>query len=136
MSNNIDIYLRVEVESLLGKLGIEYIYDPELGGWLFKEKGYVIFMSVSEIIDDRFLSFFVKLGELPKDYTKEWLFELLRNNMKLAFASFALNNKSLYMKYTTQIKELDSEEFLIALKIVGFSIEKCADIVKNLVKTS
>ncbi len=135
MKDRIDIDLKIEVESLFGKLGIDYIYDPELLGWLFREKNHIIFMSVVEIVNDRLLSFFVKLGELPENYKSEHLYTLLSYNMKSAFVSFAINNKSIYMKYVTQIKELDSEEFLVALKVVSFNIEKCANIVKKLIET-
>jgi len=135
LKDKIDINLKIEVESLFGKLGIDYVYDPELLGWLFREKNHIIFMSVVEIIDDRLLSFFVKLGEFPEDYTSEQLYTLLSYNMKSAFVSFAINGRSIYMKYVTQIKELDSEEFLIALKVVSFNIEKCANIVKKLIET-
>ena len=136
MKSGIDIDLKIEVESLLGKLGIDHVYDSELMGWLFRDGPHIIFMSVSEIVEDKFISFFVKLGELKASYSSQELFDLLNENMRLAFASFALNGKAIYMKYTTQIKELDSEEFIVALKVVSFSIEKCTKIVKKLVKPS
>ncbi len=135
MSESINIDLKIEVESLLGKLGIDFVYDPEIGGWFFREKSYIVFMTVNDILQSKFLSFFVKVGELSDPYEVEKLYELLHNNMKLAFASFGLTNNSIYMRYTTQINELDSEEFLVALKVVSFSIEKCIDIVKKLIKT-
>ena len=135
MDESINIDLKIEVESLLGKLGIDFVYDPEIGGWFFREKFHIVFMTVNEILQGKFLSFFVKLGELSDSYEEKEMYELLHNNMKLAFASFGLTNNSIYMKYTTQISELDSEEFLVALKIVSFSIEKCMDIVKKLIKT-
>jgi len=131
---NIDIDLKIEVESLLGKLGMDYTYDSEIGGWLFREKNSIIFMSVSSITDIKVLSFFVKLGKLQDTCTKDDLYFLLNQNMNLAFSSFAISKGNLYMKYVTQIRELDSEEFLIALKVVNFSIEKCINLIKNLVK--